>query len=407
MPVRIHHAVGRSALAVIGLSMFVACQSIASGPAPRQGFAESEPDETPLDEFQANVEITARVDHDALRRPGLSATVDTQIAAMIAYVRAHGQGELHRASLDPALAPGGGGRRELRRLAGIATHLFAHLDYDDAPRELSRVAFAALAERLAGDAVYEQVDPSETTLAGNDLVISQRDGIGLLALRHMDDTLGDRVAAVLGQWTGSDRPPRAILIDLSGCEFASPAAAAGLVNTFAPGRAAFALESREPDGAELERKTFQGDAAWGAGAYAKTPLFILTSERTGSVAEAAIHALRHHRGARVLGTPTRGDGRLMIWFRLPARTRFGFAVAELYGLDGETLRGRPVIPDACEAAGGIVALAPRTAEEFRARCTGAELAREAAIDHVRELLAADAAESPASHGTSEEGRVKS
>jgi hypothetical protein len=198
------------------------------------------------------------------------------------------------------------------------------------------------------------------------------------------------VSAVLSQWAAGDAPPRAVIVDLSRCEDAAPAAAAMLVHVLSPGRLAFEIEVRDDESSAVQRHAFRGDAEWSQAAYAQTPVFVVVSERTASFAEAVAHALRHHRTAHVLGAPTAGDGRMMAWFELPDGARFAFTVGDVLGVDEKPLRDQSVVPDACRSGGKLVALAPRSVEQARASCDGGLPTQDEAIDYVRALLAVEA-----------------
>jgi hypothetical protein len=200
--------------------------------------------------------------------------------------------------------------------------------------------------------------------------------------------MGDRFLSILDGWTRGSPPTRAIVLDLARCEIAGPRAAAVIVNVFAPGRTAFELSFRDPESGKVEQRAWHGDVGPGAHVDAATPVFVITSSRTGSVAEAVAHALRNYRTARIFGGATPGSGRVMEWVRLPWQAWFGFTVADLVGVDGQSLKGRPVLPDACLGDRGMVRLSERTTEAYRAACPGAEreVSSALAIDYVRSLL---------------------
>jgi hypothetical protein len=390
-------------LAAVALASLAACGGpVGPGPATTLQF-EKEPDVTgdALGAFGVNLRITATIEHQALRKPPLSKSVDVQVAAMLAYVRQHGRGVLHEPSLPkprkatqqtPAEQKPAA---QYERLYTVAVHAMAHLNLQRGSAELSRAALTALLHELGPDASLtpgrEQGRESNPEVA-SDLLFAQRDGIAYLALRRIDDEVGTRVGAVLSQWAASDAPPRAVIVDLSRCEDAEPSAAATLVHILAPGRLAFVIETRDAKTSALMRHAFRGSAEWSQAAYAATPVFVVVSERSASLAEAVAHALRHHRTAHVLGTPSAGDGRMMDWYELADGARFSFTVGDVLGVDEKPLRDQAVVPDACRSSSGtFVALAPRSVERARATCDGSLPTQDEAIDYVRALLAVEAA----------------
>jgi C-terminal processing protease CtpA/Prc len=268
--------------------------------------------------------------------------------------------------------------------------LLPFLDLDSGPGELGRVALASLGAQLGDDAAIRRVS-EDGSVSATDIVIEHRDGIAFLGLRALDPRMGDRFLAVLDGWMRGSPPTRAIILDVARCELGEPTSAAVVVNAFAPGRTAFGLSFRNPDSGALEQRSWHGGADSGAMVDPATPVFVLTSSHTGSVAEAVAHALRYYRTARIFGATTPGSGRVMNWFRLPWRAWFGFTVADLIGADGQSLKDRPVIPDACLGDQGMVPLSERTPEAYRAACPGAEreVPSALAIDYVRSLLASE------------------
>lgn len=381
------------ALLALGSLLKLGCGGlVAPGPEPTLAFPKQpELSGDALGDFGINLRITAAVERHALRRPALFQSVDVQVEAMLAYARQHGRGALHEPSLPRERTPKTTAAEEYERLYTFAVHAMAHLGLERGPSELSRAALDALLQALGPDATLTRAEEASPGVA-SDLSFAQRDGVAFLALRTIDDEVGTRVAAVLSQWAASDAPPRAVIVDLSRCEDAEPAAAAMLVHVLAPGRQAFELEVRDEKTSALQRHAFHGDAEWSQAAYAKTPVFVVVSDRTASIAEAAAHALRHHRTAHVLGTPSAGDGRLMAWFELPDQARFAFTIGDVLGVDGAPLRDRRLVPDACRSGGGaLTALTLPTEEQARAVCDGSLPTQDEAIDYARALLAAEAA----------------
>jgi hypothetical protein len=123
-------------------------------------------------------------------------------------------------------------------------------------------------------------------------------------------------------------------------------------------------------------------------ALSRVPLFVVISARTGGLGEAAAHVLRQQRNARVIGAVSKVEGRVLIWHDLPWQARWGFTVAESIGVDGKSLRSRPVIPDICHGETGFVALGERTMLRYRERCREIEgpVEGDVVIDQVIRLL---------------------
>ena len=380
--------------AVAGLG----CASHVVDPKPTLAFPEADGEIDVLGELAAMLEVTARLERTGIAHPPLRELVDLEIAAMEAHVRARGRGTLDtswRTAPQPAAIQQARAlfENELERLAVAGVQLAPYLGLQEGPRELGRVALNALGRRLGPDAAIMSTD-DEPADAG-DLALEQRDGIGYLGLRRLVDDVADRAGAVLSQWAAAEQPLRALVLDLSRCEQATPDSANGLVQTFAPGRVAFEIELLDGKTRQRARRSYRGEPAFGSRAYAQTPLFVVTSARTGSFAEAVARALRRHRSAVVLGAAPIGEGRLMSWVTLPWNASFGFTVGELFDADGEAVRGTLLVPDACMSQGQLIAVPARAAAEYHARCNAAEqVPGTLAIDYVRSTLPATPAPAP-------------
>jgi len=354
-------APGAAWVAVAAGAIVLGCQS---APEPRLRFAAS--GGPTLDELEISAQLTSSVESSALRRPPLSELVDAQIDAMVAHVRRAGTGEL-----DPGVTSGRGAagsvEAELARLEEAGARLVPNLALASGPRQLGKVAVEALRTKLGDEAEYQ--DPvRDPGIRRPEVVPEIQDGIGVLSLRHVDSAGGGRLLGVLSAWAALEPRPRAILLDLADCDIAGAETASALVNAFAPGVTAFDVVFRSEESQKLERRSWRGEPGWGSDAFARSDLFIVVSERTGALAEAVAYALRLHRNARILGAPTPGSGRLTSWERLPWNAWFGFAVADLIAPDGERLRGKPVIPDACLVDGVLVALPAPALRSPRERC---------------------------------------
>lgn len=153
---------------------------------------------------------------------------------------------------------------------------------------------------------------------------------------------------------------------------------------------------RNPSSNTFAWRAWAGDARAGTVVDATVPVFVVTSSRTGSVAEAIAHALRYHRSARILGGATPGSGRVMASYPLPWQASFDFTVADIFGADGPPLRGHPVIPDVCLGEQGTIPVRERTSDACRVACPGVEreMSPALAIDYVKSLLVSEAPPSP-------------
>lgn len=334
----------------------------------------------PLGEVIANIEVTEAVRERALRRGLDDAIAEVQIAAMVTYARAHARGELPKGTPDA--------EEGLSRLAATATRLVPYLDLDTGPRELSRVAFEALAAKLGADAEYavDQLEEEQRAPLGRELA----DGIAVLAPEYLDDDVGDRMQSALAQWADGNPKPRALVLDFSRCTTGSPDAATELFNELAPGKIAFQIATRDSKEQGLLRRKLEGKSSWGADLYARVPVFVVTSDRTRGVCEALAVGLRAERNAEIIGAATPGDGRLMARFALPHRGMFAFAVAELFTASGTPLRGSPLLPDLCVGADhALVRLTPRDAAAYQQHCKALQELHPASIlNHVRASLPA-------------------
>lgn len=346
-------------------------------------------DDEPLAEFGVNIKLTLAVERFALRRIPLQESVDAQIKAMVAHVKEHGRGELEeeRFELTDEMVVGNRDRHQINRLGWAALQLMPYLDLDSGPEELSRVALAALDEKLGEDAEYLEA-VSGVALAGGGLGFEMRKGVGYLSIRMLDQSTGDRALAVLDQWAANESPPRAIILDLSSCEAGRPDTAAAIANALAPGKKSLELLMRNNKSGEMEKREWRAEAVGRGSVYERVPLFVVTSAHTGGLGEAIAQALRHHRTARVIGAVTSAKGRVMAWHDLPWDARWGFAVAEVIGADGKPRRPQPVIPDICNGDAGLTALSERTLLRYREQCrdTAEPVRGDVVIDHVIALL---------------------
>jgi hypothetical protein len=380
-----------STTAVLALVWYAAtgCVSSAPGPEPETPMPRVVHDDEPLAEFGVNIRLTLAVERYALHRIPLQKSVDAQIRAMVAHVKEHGRGELEekRFDLTDEVVIGNRDRHQVNRLGWAALQLMPYLDLDSGPAELSRVALAALHEKLGEDAEYMEA-VSGVALAGGGLGFEMRKGVGYLSIRLLDPSTGDRALAVLDQWAASESLPRAIILDLSGCEAGRPGTAAAIANALAPGKKSLELLMRNHKSGKMEKREWRAEAVGRGSVYERVPLFVVTSARTGGLGEAVAHALRHHRTARVIGAVTSARGRVMAWHDLPWDARWGFAVAEVIGADGKPRRPQPVIPDICNGDAGLTALSERTLLRYREQCrdTAEPVRGDVVIDHVIALL---------------------
>jgi hypothetical protein len=374
----------------------IACQPRGLEPPAKLAPAGKPDDRVTIDEFSTNVSLNEAVEARAVRSPEATLAVTHQIEAMATHVERRSSG-VDRVRLRAELA------RIAKRHAGSGNEgawleeatmlLLGYLSDEQAEAELSRVALEALAKDLGDDAYYREKGLGEP--AGvTELLPDVRDGIGVVKLRHLYGDMGDRMLALFSGWAALDPPLRAVVLDLSECLYASGPSTVALVNTFAPGQLAYELIVRDEAQRSLIRLEYRGEAAWSSAGFSKLPVFVQLSPRSTVLAEAAALALRRHRGARVLGTLSSGDGRLVTYQRLPWNAWFGFTVADVLASDGTPLRGHPVVPDACVREGELVPLTERTEAAYRGHCgpPDSEIRTEAVLRHVQELLARETTE---------------
>lgn len=373
------------------LLALAAC-SPARGPAPTLSLKAPTEKVDIVDAFTANLRVTTEIEEYAIRKPPIHDSVQAQIDAMTEYVRRHGHGAVDAKDVGYELPESEGSvtEREGMRLAITAVRLFPYLGLDSGPTELSEVAFEALKQKLGQDAAFRPItaDDRATTV---DMSPEIRDGIGFIWFRHLDQQVGERLIAVLGQWKGAERPLRAIVLDVGAAEFGDASTVGVVVNAFAPGKPAVEMAMRSDKG-DIERRRYQGRAELAIGGYATMPIFLVTSPRTGSMAESLVYALQQHRRARVLGGMTAGTGRVMAWSAVPTKGLFGFTAADLYGSDGASLSGKPIVPDVCMTPKGPAPVPERTPDAYRSLCDAdGEMSKENVIEYVRSSLSSEPA----------------
>lgn len=335
-------------------------------PPPRTELPRQVQQQSLLGAFEIMLELTEEVEQSALRRPPAAELVDVQISAMQRYVEAAAGRRLDAIAPPPSGSAPNARNEQALRLSSAALSLLPYLELDTADVQLTHVAARALAARLGPDGSFVPAvsrPPPHTTFSPE-----LRDGIGVLRLRDVHDEMPDRLLSLLTAWSTLPSPPRAIVLDLSECEAGSVAGAAAVVNAFAAGRAAFGLEFRSRDGQGLRRRELRGEADWGGSELGKRPLFIWVSPRTHVLAEAAAIALVKHRQARVVGGLTAGSGQLKHEVALPGNARFAFTLADVLDSDGEPLRARPIVPEACPVVGQLQPLTDRSVAGYRQQC---------------------------------------
>jgi hypothetical protein len=368
----------------------LACQRSLS-PVPTLALAGKPDDRVSIDEFGANLRLNAALDARAVRRPDPAATTAHQIEAMASHVEQRSRGvdrERLRAELALVAKRHAGPGDETAWLEEAALLLLGYSSDERGEAELSRVALDALAKDLGDDAHYRE-ESSSSAEGVNDLLPEVRQGIGLLRMRDLDKDMSDRLLALFSAWGALEPPLRAVVLDLSECESGAVSSAITLVNTFAPGQVVLELVAREPSEGTLVRRAFRGDASFRSTGFDQLPVFVQLSSRSGVLAEAAALSLRRQRGARILGTLTAGEGRLVYYERFAWNAWFGFTVADVLASDGTPLRGHPAVPDACVRDGELVPLLERTEAAFREHCgpPGPEVRSEAVLRFVDELIA--------------------
>jgi hypothetical protein len=375
-----------------------ACSPVDAGPEPVIPLGAL-PRPSPAPEGLSElVDATIAVNELALRRPELGDLVDAELDAMSAYVQRHGRGFRGLPPPQEAAREGSGPHvpepemAHRRRLSRGAVTLLGYLPFETHSDVLARVGVAALARQLDDDARLQNEDPLATATTG-DIAAELREGLARIAIPRFDDTVKDQVASAFLQWNALPARPRALVLDLSTCDSGGPRAPAALVNALAPGLPAFRVSHRDGATQQVVHTTWQGAAGWGRAALDEAPVFVITSERTAGLAEAVAHALRRHRSATIVGRATAGSGVVNHRIRLPWGTWFEFTLAELHGADGQPLRGRPVVPDACVTREGIAALPDPTLEAYGDLCGNApeQLDREEIVEYVKRLLDAQAA----------------
>lgn len=348
-------------LGVVGALALLGCIQNPLRPAPDLSLARSDKESWSLDDFAANLELTDAVVEASVKRPSAKRLVDAQIAAMTEFVGARSdRGGASR------VAPATAEDDPRRRLTHAALELLPYLDIDSGEAQLSRVAAGALLTELGSDAEFlHEPLPGERDV---DLASELRDGVGVIRIRELGEGMSDRVLSVFNQWAALPALPRAIVLDISECEFADPTNTLALTNAVAPGLTPFQLEYRDQKSDELVRKAWHGKADWGIAAIARLPLFVWISGRSAELLEAAAGALREERGAILIGAKTAGSGRVKYWKRLANNRWFGFTTAYVLDAKGTSLRDRPLYPDACPVSGELVNLSDRGAAGYEAQC---------------------------------------
>jgi hypothetical protein len=359
----------------------------------------AKPGESPFGDFHQAVDVTVKVERFALRRRPMHDTVTAQIDAMAAFAKERGRGEVDPRELayvpqrhpESDAEPADPIRFEATRLGVAAFALFPLLRLDRGPADLGEVALKVLEQGLGRDAVVQPI-PDDAYIAKGDFTPSLHNDVAYLWIRSLDEKIDDRVLAVLEQWAAGDRPPRAVVLDLGECQEAVPSVAARVFDEFSPGEPALGLIFRNENAVGVESRMFRNKSPHGS-AYAHTPVFVVTSPDTNSVAEALAFALRLRRHATLIGGMTAGTGRLLGWIRLPRPEVLGVTVADVIGADGEPLAGRALVPDVCAGPDGLHPLKLRTPDGFRAECTDAEGGADenAVTDYVRSALDAEGA----------------
>lgn len=355
----------------------IGCASAPPQPRPTLALGQAERHDL-LGDVVSNLQVSSELREQGLRPELADRAIDAQIEAMLALGRTRARGEL------PETVPGAHDR--LERMAAIATWLGPYLDLDTGLRDLSRVGFEALASKLGADAEYEAKAPEREDRAplGRELV----DGIAVLAPEYLDAEVADRMTSALEQWADGSAKPRALVLDLSHCSGGSADAATELFNELAPGKIAFKLATRASAKEGLLHRELEGKRGWGTDVYTAAPLFVVTSAKTDGVCEAVAAGLRAQRGAEIIGGATSGRGRIMAYYDLPDGGVFGFAIAELFTVDGAPLSGSPVLPDVCLSSEQALArLAPRDAPTYGLRCKAVqELHPATVLEHIRASL---------------------
>lgn len=317
-----------------------------------------------LNELESVLRLNHAIAEKALRRPAMSELVDAQLRAMqqLTEGRVRPAPDAPPKLLDLRELPSGDAY--LERLSVGAALLTQWLPFETGEAELGHAAIAALAKTLGDDAEWhEQHDEPNVSV---DFSPELHGRVGVLRLRHLAEGIHDRILNAFNQWSASQHPPKAIVLDVSECTAGAPREAAKLVNTFAPGRLAFSMEYRENQ--TLQRATLRAEPAWGTPELAQAPLAIWVSSRTDSFAEAVAHALKRHRSATIVGAMTAGDGRAMLFQPLYDGSWFAFTRGELIDVDGRPLRGQRLIPEACSVAGELVPLRERSPESYAQQC---------------------------------------
>jgi hypothetical protein len=339
---------------------------------------------------EASIDLMARINAGAVRRPPLKVLVDAEIASMRAWVASYGRGSLEERDLDtraPARHGEEAEKAELFRLVVAEQRLASYLPYESGPADLESVVANTAAQLLGDDATIRQGSPEN--VAPSMLAPRVESDIGVLDMTDLGAGTNERIAAILEQWLAREHPLRAAVLDLSECATGQPQTAAAVAALFGAS-ATLGLSFRDRTGL-VRAVMFPGNE--GGRSAITFPLFVVTSLATGSVPEALAFALQRH-GATLLGGRTEGSGRLLLWGPKRSYGSLGFTGADLIGADDRALRGRHLLPDACVAitSGALTPLLDKSPEGYVGECQDnpGSIPSSVVVDYVTRLLDAAA-----------------
>jgi carboxyl-terminal processing protease len=167
-----------------------------------------------------------------------------------------------------------------------------------------------------------------------------KDGIGYVRLGHFDQGSADKVRNALSRLERRNHGPlRGLVLDLRNNPGGSVREANSLLNTFI---SKGTLVSTRGRGGKVD-KIHEADPA--KTSHGALPLAVLINKRSASASELVSGALRHHRGATLIGEKSYGKGTVQSVVPLVDGSGVKMTTARYYLPDGVTPDKRGITPD--------------------------------------------------------------